>query len=120
MGTYNRPPPPPCTLHPTPYIPHHTLERPRGTLPPPQVNKAPGMVVHPSVGHAGGTLVNAVLHHCALPAMRVTSGAPPSATVSHHQPLSASQPPSATVSCPPPLDLRPSQRLAALALSSKP
>lgn len=27
------------------------------------VNKAPGMVVHPSPGHASGTLVNALLHH---------------------------------------------------------
>lgn len=28
------------------------------------VNKGRGMVVHPSAGHAGGTLVNALLHHC--------------------------------------------------------
>lgn len=28
------------------------------------VNKPPGMVVHPSFGHAGGTLVNALLAHC--------------------------------------------------------
>ena len=27
------------------------------------INKAPGMVVHPSPGHSSGTLVNAVLHH---------------------------------------------------------
>jgi 23S rRNA pseudouridine1911/1915/1917 synthase len=27
------------------------------------VNKPAGMVVHPAVGHAGGTLVNALLHH---------------------------------------------------------
>jgi 23S rRNA pseudouridine1911/1915/1917 synthase len=27
------------------------------------VNKAVGMVVHPAAGHAGGTLVNALLHH---------------------------------------------------------
>ncbi|MDO9022671.1 MAG: RluA family pseudouridine synthase [Deltaproteobacteria bacterium] len=27
------------------------------------IDKPPGMVVHPSRGHAGGTLVNAVLHH---------------------------------------------------------
>jgi 23S rRNA pseudouridine1911/1915/1917 synthase len=27
------------------------------------VNKPPGMVVHPAAGHAGGTLVNALLHH---------------------------------------------------------
>lgn len=29
------------------------------------LNKAPGIVVHPSVGHEGHTLVNALLHHCA-------------------------------------------------------
>lgn len=28
------------------------------------VNKPKGMVVHPSAGHASGTLVNAVLYHC--------------------------------------------------------
>lgn len=28
------------------------------------VNKPKGMVVHPAAGHSGGTLVNAVLHHC--------------------------------------------------------
>jgi len=28
------------------------------------VNKAPGMVVHPAPGHSGGTLVNALVHHC--------------------------------------------------------
>lgn len=28
------------------------------------VNKPPGMVVHPAPGHASGTLVNALLHHC--------------------------------------------------------
>ena len=38
------------------------------------VNKAAGMVVHPSPGHPTGTLVNAVLHHCNLPAMRVLPG----------------------------------------------
>ena len=30
------------------------------------VNKARGMVVHPAPGHPDGTLVNALLHHCAL------------------------------------------------------
>ena len=29
------------------------------------INKAPGMVVHPAAGRANGTLVNALLHHCA-------------------------------------------------------
>jgi 23S rRNA pseudouridine1911/1915/1917 synthase len=28
------------------------------------INKPAGMVVHPAVGHADGTLVNALLHHC--------------------------------------------------------
>lgn len=28
------------------------------------VNKPKGMVVHPSAGHSGGTLVNAILYHC--------------------------------------------------------
>lgn len=28
------------------------------------INKPPGMVVHPAPGHQGGTLVNALLHHC--------------------------------------------------------
>jgi len=28
------------------------------------INKPPGMVVHPAPGHSGGTLVNALLHHC--------------------------------------------------------
>lgn len=28
------------------------------------INKAPGMVVHPAPGHSGGTLVNALMHHC--------------------------------------------------------
>ncbi|EFJ21064.1 hypothetical protein SELMODRAFT_417682 [Selaginella moellendorffii] len=29
------------------------------------------MVVHPAPGHYGGTLVNAILHHCGLPAVEV-------------------------------------------------
>src|SRR5437016_1170716 len=29
------------------------------------LNKPPGIVVHPSAGHAESTLVNALLHHCA-------------------------------------------------------
>jgi len=28
------------------------------------VNKQPGLVVHPAVGHWSGTLVNALIHHC--------------------------------------------------------
>eukprot|EP00877_Chromochloris_zofingiensis_P005843 jgi/Chrzof1/1525/Cz10g11050.t1 len=38
------------------------------------VNKAAGMVVHISPGHTSGTLVNALLFHCGLPAMDVPSG----------------------------------------------
>ncbi|GAB4822268.1 hypothetical protein N2152v2_009314 [Parachlorella kessleri] len=38
------------------------------------VNKAADMVMHPSPGHYTGTLVNALLHHCGLPAMRLRSG----------------------------------------------
>jgi 23S rRNA pseudouridine1911/1915/1917 synthase len=30
------------------------------------IDKPAGMVVHPAPGHSGGTLVNAVLHHCPL------------------------------------------------------
>ena len=41
------------------------------------VDKAAGMAVHPAPGTPGGTLVNAVLHHCRLPAMRFLSGSPP-------------------------------------------
>jgi 23S rRNA pseudouridine1911/1915/1917 synthase len=29
------------------------------------LNKPPGLVVHPAAGHSDGTLVNALLHHCA-------------------------------------------------------
>jgi 23S rRNA pseudouridine1911/1915/1917 synthase len=29
------------------------------------LNKPPGIVVHPAAGHSAGTLVNALLHHCA-------------------------------------------------------
>ena len=36
--------------------------------------QAAGMVVHPSPGHYNGTLVNALLHHCHLPAMSVAVG----------------------------------------------
>eukprot|EP00898_Chlorokybus_atmophyticus_P000502 jgi/Chlat1/1452/Chrsp12S02065 len=38
------------------------------------VDKPAGMVVHPAAGNYTGTLVNALLHHCGLPAMRVTDG----------------------------------------------
>jgi hypothetical protein len=35
------------------------------------------MVMHPSPGHYSGTLVNALLHHCSLPAMRLGDAAAP-------------------------------------------
>ena len=35
------------------------------------INKAAGVVVHPAPGHASGTLVNALLHRFALPALRL-------------------------------------------------
>ena len=38
------------------------------------INKAAGVVVHPSPGHPTGTLVNAVLHHCRLPTMQLVPG----------------------------------------------
>ncbi len=69
--------------------PHHVLQagsRVEVSIPPPQptelkpesipinllyedsdilvLNKPPGLVVHPAPGHASGTLVNALLHHC--------------------------------------------------------
>jgi 23S rRNA pseudouridine1911/1915/1917 synthase len=36
------------------------------------INKPPGLVVHPAPGHADGTLVNALLHHC--PDLRPIAG----------------------------------------------
>ncbi|KAL2622413.1 hypothetical protein R1flu_002618 [Riccia fluitans] len=38
------------------------------------INKPAHMVVHPAPGHAKGTLVNALLHHCGLPAMQLVTG----------------------------------------------
>lgn len=35
--------------------------------------QAADMVMHPSPGHYSGTLVNALLHHCGLPPMRVAT-----------------------------------------------
>ncbi len=37
------------------------------------VNKAAGMVMHPSPGHFTGTLVNALLHRYGLPGVRLAS-----------------------------------------------
>lgn len=39
------------------------------------VNKPAGMAVHISVGHHTGTLVNALLHHCGLPGIKVVAEA---------------------------------------------
>ncbi len=45
------------------------------------VNKPARLVVHPSPGHESGTLVNAVLHHCNLPAVHVLPGQLPPASL---------------------------------------
>lgn len=54
------PPPEPAGIEPEP-IPLDLLYEDRDLL---VVNKPPGLVVHPAAGHRGGTLVNALLHHC--------------------------------------------------------
>ncbi|KAL6772053.1 hypothetical protein ACKKBG_A28780 [Auxenochlorella protothecoides x Auxenochlorella symbiontica] len=38
------------------------------------LNKAAGIVVHPSAGHADGTLVNALLHHCGVRGLELEPG----------------------------------------------
>lgn len=54
--------PPPVTTHLDPEnIPLDILFEDADVL---VVNKPSGLVVHPAPGHAGGTLVNAVLYHC--------------------------------------------------------
>jgi len=53
------PPPQPATLE-AENLPLAVLFQDRDVL---VLDKAPGMVVHPAAGHAGGTLVNALLHH---------------------------------------------------------
>lgn len=45
--------------------------------------QAAGMVVHPAPGNETGTLVNAVLHHCNLPAYELAPGERPPLTLSH-------------------------------------
>jgi len=66
--------PPPVQLDATPEdIPLDIVHEDEHIL---VVNKAAGMVVHPSPGHYTGTLVNALLHHCRLPAMHVALGSP--------------------------------------------
>jgi 23S rRNA pseudouridine1911/1915/1917 synthase len=54
------PPPEPSTMAPE-AIPMEVLYEDSDLI---VVNKPPGLVVHPSAGHAGHTLVNALLHHC--------------------------------------------------------
>ncbi|KAI8466220.1 MAG: RNA pseudouridine synthase [Monoraphidium minutum] len=63
-------PPEPCTAEPE-TIPLDIVYEDSHLI---VVNKAPGMVVHLSPGHSRGTLVNALLGHCGLPAMTVASG----------------------------------------------
>jgi 23S rRNA pseudouridine1911/1915/1917 synthase len=41
------------------------------------INKSADMVMHPSPGHYTGTMVNALLHHCGLPGVRLGPGADP-------------------------------------------
>lgn len=59
--TVDLPPPPTISLEPQD-IPLEILHEDADVL---VVNKPSGLVVHPAPGHYDGTLVNAVLHHCA-------------------------------------------------------
>lgn len=59
--TVDLPPPPTISLEPQD-IPLEILHEDADVL---VVNKPAGLVVHPAPGHYDGTLVNAVLHHCA-------------------------------------------------------
>lgn len=45
--------------------------------------QAAGMVVHPAPGNETGTLVNAVLHYCHLPAYELPPGERPPLTLSN-------------------------------------
>jgi 23S rRNA pseudouridine1911/1915/1917 synthase len=54
------PPPQPSHLAPEP-LPLQIVFEDRDLL---VVNKPPGLVVHPGAGHASGTLLNALVHHC--------------------------------------------------------
>ncbi len=57
------PPPPVTELKPEP-IPLAIMHEDYDII---VLNKPPGLVMHPSVGHASGTLVNALLHHPTAP-----------------------------------------------------
>ncbi len=54
------PPPEPTPFRPEP-IPLDILHEDADLI---VLNKPPGLVVHPAPGHASGTLVNGLLHHC--------------------------------------------------------
>jgi len=54
------PPPEPSSLSPE-ALPLDILYEDRDLI---LVNKPPGLVVHPAPGHRGGTLLNALVHHC--------------------------------------------------------
>jgi 23S rRNA pseudouridine1911/1915/1917 synthase len=54
------PPPEPAAYSPEPIPLEILFEDPHIVV----INKPPGLVVHPAPGHAGGTLVNALLYHC--------------------------------------------------------
>jgi 23S rRNA pseudouridine1911/1915/1917 synthase len=54
-------PPPVMTAYGPESIPLHILHEDAAIV---VINKQPGLVVHPSPGHASGTLVNALLYHC--------------------------------------------------------
>lgn len=58
--TVRMPDPEPVALTPEP-IPLDILFEDRHLI---VLNKSPGLVVHPAVGHASGTLVNGILYHC--------------------------------------------------------
>ena len=58
--TVRVPPPAPSPLTPEP-LALEIIYEDRDLL---TLNKPPGLVVHPGAGHRGGTLLNALLHHC--------------------------------------------------------
>ena len=55
------------------------------------INKSADMVMHPSPGHYSGTLVNALLHHCGLPPVRVDPSAEYDSAKEAPKPLDASK-----------------------------
>jgi 23S rRNA pseudouridine1911/1915/1917 synthase len=57
---FELPPPAPVELRPEPIELDILFEDDHLLV----LNKPPGLVVHPAPGHPGGTLVNALLHHC--------------------------------------------------------